>query len=275
MFTFRFPTKNLSRRHKWLEALKHLGIEPNASSRICNEHFLESDFEVRSSTCPVRLKESAVPSQNLSKSKIMAPRPILPKPPQLVKKEPETFIIPKQETITNLSNKTPYIIMTNNDRKVVCVKDVISLNQNLKKNSKLPLVGGLTVLKQSTPIIQSVSSLNPIVQKKVTRVPMLVKTVKTENSNVNENFKKTEVISPLPLVMKKEVIEKESVSIQVNVPSDREAQLKKKIKVLNQKVRRQNKKISCLKELLYALKKKGLLEPDASEMIDHYFDDSE
>lgn len=48
--------------------------------------------------------------------------------------------------------------------------------------------------------------------------------------------------------------------------------LRKKIKVLNQKVRRRNQKICSLQELIKVLKNKGLLEHNPSNIIENHFD---
>lgn len=54
--------------------------------------------------------------------------------------------------------------------------------------------------------------------------------------------------------------------------SPKTQRLRKKIKVLNQKVRRQNKKIHSLQDLLRELRKKGLIQRDCSNIIEHHFD---
>lgn len=54
--------------------------------------------------------------------------------------------------------------------------------------------------------------------------------------------------------------------------SPKTLRLRKKIKTLNQKVRRRNRKISSLQELVKLLKKKNLLEQHTSNIIENHFE---
>lgn len=60
--------------------------------------------------------------------------------------------------------------------------------------------------------------------------------------------------------------------LPARVSSPTKAVLRNKIKVLKQKLRRKVKKISSLKQLLDELTKRGLLENDPKQIIEHHFD---
>ena len=191
------------------------------------------------------------------------PRPILAKPEPTPKAEsPKPQIMLSQPPLLVTSN-------LNNQKKIVCLTDISSLNQNIQKTNTSfpillrpvpPLVPTSNVKKDvSTQMAVSSQYLNQL-KKKIVFLPNVNKTV------VNQ--------VKLPEVPKIEV-SKQTRGIQTKIETEKEVMLRKKVKALQQRVRRKEKKISCLKEVLYALKKRGVLEPDASELIDHYFDDSE
>ena len=54
-----------NRKEKWLEILE-IKFELTSDSRVCHNHFLESDF-TKGSKERKRLKQTAMPSQNLPK----------------------------------------------------------------------------------------------------------------------------------------------------------------------------------------------------------------
>ena len=44
MFYFRFPTNNENLKQQWIQAIKKKNWQQSTASRICNNHFKESDF---------------------------------------------------------------------------------------------------------------------------------------------------------------------------------------------------------------------------------------
>lgn len=61
-YTLRYPLQNPKLLTQWLHAVKRKGFQPSKSSKICSEHFRESDFQNQPGFKYKRLKENAVPS---------------------------------------------------------------------------------------------------------------------------------------------------------------------------------------------------------------------
>lgn len=260
---FRFPFRNPVKLRKWVDTVKIPGFWPTKTTRICNEHFLETDYETSSNPKVPRLKDSAIPCRNLSVVQTGEPRLILAKP------EP-TLNAPKPVTTMN----QPFIIANslNNQSRIICLTDISSLGKTVQKTN----LSGRIILRPVT----TVPPLVPLSAKKDASTQMAVT---SEYLNKFKQQKSIFLSAPTSPVVNKVTSENVEVAnrtmqtrgIQTKIETEKEIKLKKKLKVLQQKIRRKEKKISCLKEVLYALKKRGVLEPDASELIDHYFDDSE
>lgn len=234
-FHFRFPFNNPVRLRIWLDNIQIPGFWPTKSSRICSDHFLETDYETNKHTKVPRLLDCAAPSRNLRKVRLK-PRPILAK------------------SETSPVNQQPLIFKSlNSQSKLVYLTDVSSL---------------IKTTDLSEPILVKI-------------VPQLVPTSSSVRKNVSAvDLSQTQTNLFSSVVNKVEVPDStenrtQNKGIQTRIETSKVIALKKKVKVLLQKIKRKEKKISCLKEVLYALKKRGTLEPDASELIFHYFDDSE
>ncbi|XP_075062026.1 THAP domain-containing protein 1 A-like isoform X2 [Mixophyes fleayi] len=59
---FRFPMKDPERLSKWIIAIRRKNWKPSASSRICSDHFTDTDYLLRPGTMFPRLRIDAVPS---------------------------------------------------------------------------------------------------------------------------------------------------------------------------------------------------------------------
>ncbi|XP_075681485.1 uncharacterized protein LOC142647501 isoform X2 [Rhinoderma darwinii] len=59
---FRFPMKDPDRLSKWVMDIRRKNWKPSASSRICSDHFTESDYMLRPGAMVPRLRLDAVPS---------------------------------------------------------------------------------------------------------------------------------------------------------------------------------------------------------------------
>lgn len=62
LYDVRFPFKRPEVLKQWIAALRRENWTPSKASRICSEHFLESDYKVRPGACIRLLKDDAVPS---------------------------------------------------------------------------------------------------------------------------------------------------------------------------------------------------------------------
>lgn len=60
---FRFPLSDAEKLQLWLKAIGRKGFEPNSGSRLCSDHFKQSDFyENPGGSYKLTLKNDAIPS---------------------------------------------------------------------------------------------------------------------------------------------------------------------------------------------------------------------
>jgi hypothetical protein len=59
---YSFPLNDEARLRQWLHAMKRKGFRPTKYSKLCSEHFKETDFMYQPGFQYKRLKKEAVPS---------------------------------------------------------------------------------------------------------------------------------------------------------------------------------------------------------------------
>uniref|UniRef100_A0A2S2NEK3 THAP-type domain-containing protein n=1 Tax=Schizaphis graminum TaxID=13262 RepID=A0A2S2NEK3_SCHGA len=220
----RFPLKDPNKLQLWIDAVKRKGFNPNNSSRVCNDHFLRSDFIPRpGGSYKLMLKGESVPSLLMSGSL---------EPPKKICNIETIYETPLQSTsMTITPNFNPTILKSQESIESVAI--------DLSVTSTPPNVS-LTPIKTPhsiSPLLKTPSKCIPHSSTLVTPARRL-------------NFPKSPITHSTPTKTK----------------------LKKKLKLLQQRVRRQRLKINSLQQLLKSLKQKGLLNSDDGEVISSKFE---
>ncbi|XP_011641605.1 THAP domain-containing protein 1-like [Pogonomyrmex barbatus] len=222
---FRFPLNDKSHLDKWIAAVKRPDWKPNKDSRICSLHFKDNDIIQGMGYQRRYLRKNAIPKNC---SLIIAGK--------------------EQNDITLLMSKKTY--GTTNMSRSISSSEIRISNDRIKWDHTYAKIIA-NVLINDGPNIFDIRSLNESVQSAIPHLNKTHKCTQTDSENIivpvsysstNFNFeKKLDFVNALKTIKK----------LSENIKN-----IKRKNKTLQQKLRRQNKRIISMKEILQRLQYK-------------------
>ena len=231
---FRFPS-NGEKRNLWIAAVGRWKWHPTRFSHICSEHFLSTDYSVPPGMPRPRLNPSAVPSVFPDSPKHLRKESL--KKRQAVNEQPDFNIMEKEkEGSEPVPNSPKHRMMESQKKREQLITE--QPNLTIRKDEK----------EQSELVSSSPKQLMTESSKK--RRQLI-----TEQSNIK--IRKAEI--------------QKSESVPAPDPSSLLIKkLRKKIKVLHQKVRRRDKRLKALREYVNGMKRRTVLSLSSTGLTDNF-----
>ena len=232
---FRFPA-NEEKRNLWIAAVGRWKWHPTKFSHICSDHFYSADYKVPPGEPRPRLTPSAVPSIFPDSLECMR-RKSLKKRRQIVSEQSDLSIMKKEtERSEPVPNSPKQLTIESPKKRQQLLTEQPNLNIRQEENEQRESVSSSPKQLLTEPSRKTEHLIAEQSNTKIMRVE-------------DQNSESVPTLDPNSLLIKK---------------------LRKKIKVLHQKVRRRDRRLKALREYVNGVKRKTVLSQSSTGLKDNF-----